>query len=267
MFDYTTQIIQEFFRSRGLTQIDTQSKRSILAACEDPRTIATYNYAGEVWPLPQTGQMHLEEALLQNPSELGFYCMSTSYRQEPHPIEGRHDLMFPMAEFELPGDITVLEQFERDLLMFLKFYDLGDLVRGNYPRGDYDDVASDFGVAEIGADEEALIQDVFGDVFFLRNFPNSTSPFWNMKNNGTHASKIDVIIKGVETIGSAERSTNPDEMRHLFKTISGGMYCDILFALFTERRVMAELDTFLAHDFFPRCGGGIGITRMMKALS
>ncbi len=38
----------------------TQSRLSILAACEDPTTISTYNYAGEVWPLPQTGQMWLE---------------------------------------------------------------------------------------------------------------------------------------------------------------------------------------------------------------
>ena len=29
---------------------------------------------------------------------------------------------------------------------------------------------------------------------------------------------------------------------------------------------IAELEEFLAHDFFPRVGGGIGMTRMISAL-
>jgi hypothetical protein len=29
---------------------------------------------------------------------------------------------------------------------------------------------------------------------------------------------------------------------------------------------MKELDQFLAYDFFPRVGGGIGVTRMISAL-
>ena len=31
-------------------------------------------------------------------------------------------------------------------------------------------------------------------------------------------------------------------------------------------QVEAELEEFLAHDFFPRVGGGIGMTRMISAL-
>jgi hypothetical protein len=31
--------------------------------------------------------------------------------------------------------------------------------------------------------------------------------------------------------------------------------------------VERELEEFLSYDFFPRFGGGIGITRMMRALS
>jgi len=77
---------------------------------------------------------------------------------------------------------------------------------------------------------------------------------------------IDVLLYGVETIGSAERSTNPQEMRHLFHTISDEMYADILYAQFGRERVEDELEKFLAHKFFPRCGGGIGITRMIRAL-
>ena len=70
----------------------------------------------------------------------------------------------------------------------------------------------------------------------------------------------------VETIGSAERSTNKEEMRNMFQTISEGQYKDLLFDKFTQERVEAEMEEFLKYDFFPRYGGGIGVTRMISAL-
>ena len=53
----------------------------------------------------------------------------------------------------------------------------------------------------------------------------------------------------------------------MFHTISDGMYADLLFKLFGKDRVEKELDEFLSFDFFPRFGGGIGITRMISALN
>ena len=44
------------------------------------------------------------------------------------------------------------------------------------------------------------------------------------------------------------------------------MYANLLFKLFGKERVEKELDEFLSFDFFPRFGGGIGITRLMNAL-
>jgi len=44
------------------------------------------------------------------------------------------------------------------------------------------------------------------------------------------------------------------------------MYANLLFKLFGKERVEKELDEFLSYDFFPRFGGGIGITRMISAL-
>ena len=52
----------------------------------------------------------------------------------------------------------------------------------------------------------------------------------------------------------------------MFHTISDGMYANLLFKLFGKERVEKELDEFLSYDFFPRFGGGIGITRMISAL-
>ena len=89
-----------------------------------------------------------------------------------------------------------------------------------------------------------------------------------MKQNGDGtAAKIDVIISGQETIGSAERSSDVDEMREQFHTISEGMYADLLFGQFGKDRVEKELEEFLSYDMVPRVGGGIGITRLLHALN
>lgn len=253
-------LLRRFFEDRGFIEVPTQSRLSILAACEDPRTIATYNYAGQVWPLPQTGQMWLEYELLKEPNVPGLFCQTTSFRNEPDPIPGRHDLVFPMFEFETHGGLDVLEELEKDLLESVGFDPTW------FTSGEYTDLCERLGVEEIKAEQETEIFDLFGPTFFLKNFPQYTSPFWNMKTEGDFAKKIDVIMFGIETIGSAERSTDPKEMEHLFKTISDGMYAEILYAQFGKDRVNQELDDFLNLEFFPRCGGGIGMTRFIRAL-
>lgn len=260
-YDFTVNKLREFFRGKNFIEVPVQHRLSILAACEDPRTIATFNYAGALWPLPQTGQMWLEYELLTHPEEAGYYCVSTSFRNEPHPVPDRHDLIFPMFEFETHGDITKLLELERDLLEYFGFGPkLQYIVRG------YAQLAEDYNVKELSAQHEKKIWEEYGPVFFLTFFPQYTSPFWNMKKVGDYANKIDVILYGIETIGSAERSTDPNEMRHLFNTISNGMYADILYAQFGEARVRGELEEFLSLPMIPRCGGGIGITRMIRAL-
>ena len=83
--------------------------------------------------------------------------------------------------------------------------------------------------------------------------------------NGDLFNKIDVIMYGQETIGSAERSCDPDGMRKMFYSITEGGYAAKLFELFGKERVEAELDEFLKFDFFPRFGAGIGLTRLARA--
>jgi hypothetical protein len=39
-----------------------------------------------------------------------------------------------------------------------------------------------------------------------------------------------------------------------------------LFNAFGEERVLAELDDYLSLPMFPRFGGGIGVTRMARAM-
>lgn len=257
-YDFAITRLREFFRSKGFIETPVQHRLSILAACEDPSTVATFEYAGQIWPLPQTGQMWLEYELLRNSKAKGFYCISTSYRNEPDPVPGRHDLIFPMFEFETRGDIRDLLALENDLLDFLHF-------PVGRPTLIYENVCRDLKVDEITATEEEQLGKSWR-VFFLMHFPVRTSPFWNMKTQESCANKIDVILYGMETIGSAERSTNPEEMREQFHTISDGMYAKMLYSRFTKERVEDELEKFLSLEFFPRCGGGIGLTRMIRAM-
>lgn len=269
-FDKVVKKLRAFFDSKGFVEVHTQNRLSILAACEDPRTISTYEYSDNVWPLPQTGQMWLEYEMLTNPEINGCYCVSTSYRNEPNPVPGRHDKIFPMFEFELKGDMEDMKKMEIELLDHLgfgKFY-----PEGKYPEGDYVDVAKKYDTKELEHEhEERLLKD-YGQVFFLKNFPNFSSPFWNMKQaidsdvEGGHAKKIDVIINGIETIGSAQRSSDPEEMRKFFYNISDGGYAGILFNKFGKERVEEELNEFLSHKFFERSGGGIGVTRLIRVM-
>ena len=255
--------LRAFFEGKGFIEVHTQSRTSILAACEDPTTISTYNYGGQVWPLPQTGQMWLEYELLKNPSAPGFFCLSTSFRNEPNPVPGRHDKIFPMFEFEIKGGMDEMILLERELCDFLGFGNAAE-----FPEDDYDNVSHKYGVEELEHEHEAAMETDYDKVFLLKNFPNTTSPFWNMKQNedGKHANKVDVIIHGVETIGSAERSCSSTEMREQFYKISDGGYANILFSNFTKERVQKELEEFLEFDFFKRSGGGIGVTRLIRAL-
>jgi len=254
--------LRRFCLGKGFREVHTQDRLSILAACEDPDTVATYNYMGQTWPLPQTGQMWLEYELLTNPDLPGVFCVSTSYRNEPNPVPGRHKLIFPMFEFELPGTIDDLQKFETELLEYLGFG-----KHSGYHYKTYAELAAHYNRRELTHKQENAMEADFGPVVFCRDFPVYTSPFWNMKKKGSqHAHKIDVIMHGHETIGSAERSTSVLEMQKEFYTISGGKYAQKLFDLFGKDRVEKELNEFLGLDFFPRVGGGIGLTRMMDAV-
>ena len=265
-FTEATTLLRSFFLAKGFLEVHTQNRLSILAACEDPTTVATYNYIGEVWPLPQTGQMWLETELLTRPDTPGFFCLSTSYRAEKEIVEGRHETIFPMFEFEFPGNIKDLETMEKELCQHMGFGNKHSVIDKDYLEWcDYFDL---YDGEELNHEHEKAMCDKFqGRVCMIKNFPNSTSPFWNMKQNGDGtAAKIDVIISGQETIGSAERSSDTDEMMTMFHEISDGMYADLLYGLFGKERVDKELDEFLSLDFFPRVGGGIGLTRLLSAM-
>ncbi|EKD73824.1 MAG: TRNA ligase [uncultured bacterium] len=252
--------LRRFFQDhKGYIEVPAQPRLSILAACEDPETITQFVFSGVNYPLPQTGQMWLESEILKNPDVPGVFCITTSYRNEPFPIPGRHDKIFPMFEFESAGSINELKKVEAELLEYLGF--------PSPVSCRYDAICQKYETFEIKSDHEMMLQQELGNVISLEHFPQRTHPFWNMKHNKNGIfNKVDVILYGMETIGSAERSSNVDEMRENFFTISNGQYAKLLFNAFGKDRVTKELDEYLSLPMFPRFGGGIGITRLARAM-
>ena len=151
-----------------------------------------------------------------------------------------------MFEFEFPGTIVELEQMERDLVEYLGL--------GGCTAKDYSEWVNHYNIpGEIEDEHEYKMFNDFG-ACMIKNFPESTSPFWNMSRNedGNTSKKIDVILGGMETIGSAERATDVQEMRDQFHNISDGEYAQLLYNHFGKKRVEDELEEYLALDMFER---------------
>ncbi len=252
--------LRYFFQEKqGFVEVPPQPHLSILTVCENPKTVVPFQHGAHSYPLPQTAHSGLEAALLKNPRLPGVFCISTSYRNEPHPLPGRHDNIFPLFEFGSHGTIDDLRQLESDLLAFLGFSSAHHIS--------YESQCAAYRTPILEAAHEKHLQKAFGDVISLEYFPTRTHPFWNIKQGNPETyHKINVLLHGVPTIGSAERSCDTKQMRDNFCRTSGGEYAEFLFKTFGEKRVRQELEAYLAQAFFPRFGGGIGITRLARAM-
>lgn len=258
IYNELVQKMRDFFLQKGFLEVPTQSRLSILAACENPHSITKFEYLGEIWPLPQTGQMWLEFELLKNPEWNGVFCISTSYRQEQNPIPGRHATIFPMFEVESKGTMDDMTKLQSELLQYLGF-DAPAVC-------DYNELCEKYDTKILEAEHETKMWNEIGNCISLQNFPLRTNPFWNMqKGEGDKFRKVDVILYGQETIGSAERSCDVESMKEMFYTIEDGKYSAKLFELFGKERVEKELEEFLSFKFFPRFGWGCGMTRLARA--
>lgn len=266
-FDKMLSKLRGYFIEKKYLETYPQPRLSIMAACEDPKTVRSFMFGDQKWPLQQTSQMWLEYDLL-NYKHDGVYCLTTSYRDEPTPIEGRHDKIFPMFEFEHKGGYKELLKTLSELSVHLGLVDKVEDI----PLFTYDFLCDKYGVEILEAEHETLLWEEYGDVVGITHFPERTSPFWNMKQMGVNNTgeklfnKCDFIICGIETFGSAERESNVDQMRDSFYTISDGEYSELLFKEFSKERVSEELEDYLSLTMFERYGGGIGLTRLLRAL-
>lgn len=267
-FDKMVKKLRGFFISKNFKETFPQPRLSIMAACEDPKTITPFYFSGVKYPLSQTNQMWLEYDLLKYPELEGIYCLTTSYRNEPNPIEGRHEKIFPMFEAEHIGDYKSLLNTLSELCVHL------DLVKSieDIPFFTYDELCEKYNVNILESEHELLMWEEYGDVVAITHFPERTNPFFNMKSIGVNKygekvfAKCDFIICGQETIGSAERETDIEKMREMFYNISDGQYSSKLFELFGDERVESELEDFFKLEMTNRWGFGMGITRLERAL-
>ena len=134
------------------------------------------------------------------------------------------------------------------------------------PEMTYESVCKEMGVEFIEAPEETKLGELHKAIFLTR-FPHRSDPFWNMKKRPDgYYEKVDVILHGMETIGSAERSCDIEDMKDRFLTVSEGQYAKALFDAFGEERVTKELDAYFTHKMTPRFGGGIGLSRLTRAI-
>ena len=106
---------------KGFKEVHTQNRLSILAACEDPFNVATYNYAGQIWPLPQTGQMWLEHELLSQPDERAFFVSQLHIDKNLTQFPVGMKLYFQCLSLDMPGDIDDLKKMEYELVEYLGF--------------------------------------------------------------------------------------------------------------------------------------------------
>ena len=254
--------LREFFLGRKFIEVHTQNRLSILAACEDPFNVQTFHYAGKVWPLVQTGQMWLEYEILKKPDVAGYFCLTTSYRMEPNPVPGRHDIIFPMFEFEFKGNKDELVQLQKELLVHLGYNE------STFYVNNYRAIADEFDTLVLEHEHEERLYKEKSPVSFITDFPEFTSPFWNMRRNPDDDTsyKVDVILSGMETFGSAERESDKEVMRNRFNTIMDGAYKNKLYELFGQERTDAELEEYLELNFILRSGCGIGLTRLIKSM-
>jgi aspartyl/asparaginyl-tRNA synthetase len=273
-FDGAISALRSFFQNKGFVEVPTHQQFSILATCEYPTTSLTCEYQNKVWPLPQSAQMWLDTILLDNPDIKGCFTVSMSYHNEPPSHQGNHLCVpiFPMFEFAYKGDMKGLIALEKGLLEHIGFekkWNTSSPFKSpefDYPEGNYKDLMIKYQTDELDREHERCLDRDYGEVFFLKNFPIYTSPFWNMKKSGDISKKVAIILHGIETIGSAERSCDKAEMREQFMSIRGGEYAGWLYYNYGKMRVEKEMDEFLDREFFPRYGGGISVTRMIRAM-
>lgn len=261
--------LRDFFIKKGFVETFPQPKLTILAACEDPKTVKSFEFDGNIWPLPQTSQMHLESELMLHEKNLdGLFCLTASYRDEPNPIDGRHFKSFPMFEFEHKGNFQDLISLLIKLSVHLGLSDNKDI-----PIFTYNELCDHYSTNELTSEHENLMWKEYGDVVGITHFPEKTSPFFNMSYAGIDKktkekiyNKVDFIICGQETFGCAERSNDSNQMRFSFNSISNGEFSKLLYDKFGKNRVEEELEEFLSLPMIDRYGAGIGLTRLARAM-
>lgn len=194
----------------------------------------------------------------------GYFAHNTSTRDEYKAGDGRREFKFPLTEFEFINE-TEESGFD-ELALFLSKL-ITHLGFSPPEMVYYEDECYHLGTEFIGDEEEQALCEKYGSVVLLGKFPLRTDPYWNMRHAGCDIyDKIDVIIHGFESIGSAVRSCNVREMRTNICLQDEGNYLRTMYEYFGKERVDTEIEEYFDYDFIPRCGGGLGMSRIIRGM-
>lgn len=174
-----------------------------------------------------------------------------------------------MFEFVFGGALDDLAELLEDLLCAF------GVSEQHMARMTYAQAAERFDTGEVvdrkevtHAAEEAMYTDGGLQACLVTDFPERTSPFWNMARDPQTglARKIDVVM-AQQVMGGAQCSRSPEEMRRLFETMQGGLYAETLRERCGKQFVDQELDDYLALPVhIVRSGCGVGLARLVQSL-
>jgi len=224
-YHYVINSIRLYFIEQGLIECCSQDKFPILSSCDE-----SFN---------TTHQFYLEYELLNNDSVTGYFCVNN--------LNNEHTNSIPTVEFVINGDITVLEIFVRDLLVYLCYHNIS-----KYNIKDYVYITDKLNtqVNYLSNTVKQKIYTKFGAVFLLKNYPFNTSVHWTIKDNITNKTynKLVAILSGYESIISYEISSNKNDMRNHFDSMSYNT---------CSEEINRELEQYLSQSFTTRSYGKI----------
>ena len=143
------QRLREFFLSKGFVERYFDNRLSILAACEDPFNVSTYDYVGLRWP---HAQMRADVARAQHFDRQQRPWIFLRHKKQPRRkiSRGRAPLcFFSLFEFEFAGGKEDLISLVKEMLLFLGYPEDG------MQRGTYESKAREYGVKTLENEHEA----------------------------------------------------------------------------------------------------------------
>ena len=170
-FHAAVRSMRSFFEKKGFVEVHTRTPLVFLLPAKILKQYLSMTIR-VMYGLPQTGQMWLEDVLLNDPDIKGCFTVSTSYRNEPNQFPGRHDLIFPMFEFETKGGQAEMIQLEKELLEHIGFDKVGGTAdQPDYPEEDYCDMMVKYGAKDLEHEHEQQMEKDYGPVLFFEELP------------------------------------------------------------------------------------------------
>jgi len=258
-YHYVINCVKFFCLERGFFECYVENEISVFSLWDDPFNIKTFKY-NNVVPFIQSNQIYLEQEMLKYPNRPGYFCITNIYDNSENNLS-----YYPIIEFILKGNMSDLEIFEKELLMYL---DYDKKFKCNEKDYNYISKKLNRNVTELSNDIKIKIYEKFGPVFFLKNYPEYVNMHWTIKKDVDQNTynKVVVFLSGIEVIESYEKNTDKNEMLINFKKSQNGLYSEKLIESFGVKQVNEELNNYLSNDFFVRSVGKIHIDRLITSM-